>query len=47
MRRRELEGDGLFHGSEEGEGFVDSASSVEGEEPLLERTACANSPKLL
>jgi hypothetical protein len=29
------------------EGFVNSASSVKGEEPLLVRTTCANSPKLL
>jgi hypothetical protein len=47
MRRRELESDGLFHGGEEEGGFVNNVSSVEGEEPLLERTACANSPELL
>jgi hypothetical protein len=29
------------------EGFVNSASSMEGEEPLLVRTACVNLPKLL
>jgi hypothetical protein len=38
-RCRELEIGGLFHGSREGWGFVNSASFVEGEEPLLERTA--------
>jgi hypothetical protein len=37
----------LFLGSKMEEGFVNSESSMEGEETLLEETARASSPKLL
>jgi hypothetical protein len=46
-RRRGFDNGGIAHGREAEEGFVHSASSVEGEEPLLWRTAWENSPKLL